>query len=232
MFYALSGFIFGFLIPYLARRFAKFMPATAGYALYRIIWPGKRVNAAKRRNNAQYCKLRRRYLMRSMGWAIVCAALSYAAYCVMGENVAPWYTGFIWVSLLLYEIDERMLLLPDILTVPLLIAGFAFACFSGIDDPSSPISSAQLSVLGAAAGYVLPVVASLLIVAKYPEAFGGGDIKFLSACGAWLGLALVPYLILGATAVFAVMLLIKRQRFGAFGPAIVIAALTLVFFGF
>lgn len=230
MIYAFYGFVFGLLIPYFARRFAKFMPATPGYALYRLVWPTKRVRRVKRTDNPHYRKLTRQYLMRSLGWAIVCAALSYANYAIEGLSTVWWNLGFIWVLLLLYEIDERMLLLPDILTVPLLIGGFCFACFSGTDHFSYSISAAQLSALGAVAGYVLPVVASLFLVRKYPEAFGGGDIKLLAACGAWLGVGAVPYLILGASAIFAVLMLAKRQRAGAFGPAIVIAALGLVFF--
>ena len=37
MSYIFWGFLFGVLIPYMARRFAKFMPATAAYALYRLL---------------------------------------------------------------------------------------------------------------------------------------------------------------------------------------------------
>lgn len=230
MIYAFYGLIFGLLIPYLARRFAKFMPATPAYALYRIIYPTKRTSKAKRRNNPKYQKLMRRYFMRSVGWGIISAALSYAAYIIFDLKQVCWLLAFIWILLLLYEIDERMFLLPDILTIPLLITGFAYSCFCLETNNTYLLSPAQLSALGAAAGYILPVIASALLVWKYPEAFGGGDIKLLSACGAWLGLTSVPQLILLSTVVFAIILLGKRQRSGAFGPAITIAALGLVFF--
>ena len=36
MSYALCGFVWGLFIPYIARRFAKFMPATFAYALFDI----------------------------------------------------------------------------------------------------------------------------------------------------------------------------------------------------
>lgn len=224
------GFLFGIFIPYMARRFSKFMPAAPGYALFRLVWPVKRVSKCRRRENPQYVRLMKRYLMRSLGWGIVCAALSYATFVIFAKPLVCWYLGLIWVLLLLYEIDERMLLLPDILTVPLLIGGFCFACFSGLDQLAYSISLAQLSALGAVAGYVLPVLASLFLIKKYPDAFGGGDIKLLAACGAWLGVGAVPYLILGSCVVFALMMLAKRQKAGAFGPAIVIATLGLVFF--
>ena len=52
-----------------------------------------------------------------------------------------------------------------------------------------------------------------------------------AASGAWLGLEAVPYLILISCVAFGAFMLIKRQRAGAFGPAVVIATLILVFFG-
>lgn len=226
MFYALSGFIFGILIPYMARRFAKFMPATAAYAVYRLVWPVKRVNKAKRAQSAVYQKLMKKYLMRSVGWGIVCAAISYLAYLSFPE-FAGWLMSLIWILLLLYEIDERILLLPDVLTVPLLMLGFAFSAIALPDCNYYPVMSA----LGALAGYILPIIATLFLVKKHPDAFGGGDIKLLAAAGAWLGLAMVPYIILISCVVFAVFSIAKRQRAGAFGPAIVIATLILVFFG-
>lgn len=231
MIYALSGFIFGLLIPYMARRFAKFMPATPGYALYRLIRPVKRVTREKRKQSITYNRLVKRYFMRSLGWAVITSALSYCVYICMPEITAFWYLALIWILLLLYEIDERMLLLPDMLTVPLLILGFMFAAFAFDEGSFDVASPAQISALGAAAGYVLPILASLFLIKKYPDAFGGGDIKLLAAVGAWLGLAAIPYLILISCVVFAVFSIIKRQRAGAFGPAIVIATLILVFFG-
>ena len=231
MIYAFLGLLFGFSIPYMALRFSKFMPATPGYALYRLIWPVKRVRKERRSQSQEYRRLMRQYLMRSTGWAVITAALSYAAYVCFNGNDIGWLLSLIWILLLLYEIDERMLLLPDILTVPLLILGFMFAALVMPDVDYYSVSAAHLSAMGAAAGYVLPVLASLFLIRKYPDAFGGGDIKLLAASGAWLGLGAVPYLILISCVAFGAFMLIKRQRAGAFGPAVVIATLILVFFG-
>ena len=68
------------------------------------------------------------------------------------------------------------------------------------------------------------------MVKKHPDAFGGGDIKLLSAVGAWTGFEQIPALILISALVFGVFCLAKRERIGAFGPAIVISTLVLVFF--
>lgn len=49
MSYTLIGFILGFLIPYIARRFSKIMQhtPTLAYALYRIFSVNKRVSKQK-----------------------------------------------------------------------------------------------------------------------------------------------------------------------------------------
>ena len=58
MTYILIGFLFGFTIPYLARRFAKFMPATLAYAIYRIFHINKTVSKSKKQKNPKYKKLK------------------------------------------------------------------------------------------------------------------------------------------------------------------------------
>jgi prepilin signal peptidase PulO-like enzyme (type II secretory pathway) len=230
MYYALLGFIFGFLIPYMARRFAKFMPATPAYAIYRLIWPVKTVSKQKRSLSTKYHKLIKKYIMRSIGWAIVSGALSAGIYFCFLEPYRNWLLFLILTLLLLYEIDERMFLLPDILTIPLLIGGFAYTAFAYTISTEYTLTPIQISVLGAIAGYILPTIASLFLIKKHPDCFGGGDIKLLAALGAWLGLESVPLLILLSSAIFAIISIIKKQRAGAFGPSIVIAAIILVFF--
>lgn len=225
MMYVLSGFLFGLLIPYMARRFAKFMPATMAGALYWLVKPRKLVSKQRRMNNGKYQRLVHKYLMRSIGWGIICGALTLAAHLCLPS---VFFVALVWILLLLYEIDERMFLLPDILTVPLLITGFWYAATLPAGDYYC--SPAFNSAMGAVIGYVLPVIASIFMVKKNPDAFGGGDIKLLSAAGAWIGFLHVPTLLLISSAVFALFCLIKRERSGAFGPAIVIATLVLAFF--
>ena len=227
MIYILSGFIFGALIPYMARRFSKFMPATMAYALYRLVAPVKTVSKQKRQSNGRYQTLMHKYIMRSVGWGVICSALSIAFHLCLPSDLL---IALLWILLLLYEIDERMFLLPDLLTVPLLIIGFLFASTLAPDTSLSPFSPAFQSALGALAGYMLPVIASLVIIKKHPDAFGGGDIKLLSAVGAWIGFEYVPILLLATCILFGLFCLAKRQRAGAFGPSIVIATIGLVFF--
>ena len=138
----------------------------------------------------------------------------------------PWIVFFILILLLLTEIDKRIQYLPDILTSPLLISGFLYAVFSG--QLLEPFAAAN-SALGAAFGYIIPVIASLLLIKKHPDNMGGGDIKTLAAIGAWLGLTNITYVILLSCPIFAVSCFINKQRQGAFGPSIVLAALVILF---
>lgn len=223
MVYALWGFLFGLLIPYMARRFAKFMPATAAYALYRLVWPVKTVSAEKKRRNPRYQELMSAYGMRSLMFALATAVTSYAVFWRFGELHIWWILAFVWVLLLLVEIDYKSMFLPDILTFPLLLAGYAGAVLSGFW-----IGPAE-SAVGAFIGYALPVVASLFLVWKSKDVFGGGDIKLLSAVGGWLGVEPLIYVILLSCALFGIQLLIVRRRAGAFGPAIAISAIIVAF---
>lgn len=226
MIYAVLGFIFGLCIPYIARRFEKFMPATAAYAIYRILKPNKSVSRAKKNQNHRYVKLMRAYRSYSVGWAIVVAAVSYLTYVSLGANGIVWNLILVWTLLLLTEIDKRMLLLPDILTIPLLIIGFAYSTLSvGLVIPAE-------SALGAMAGYFLPVVASMLLVWRHKDVFGGGDIKLLAAVGAWIGLESLLYTVILSCVLFGAYALLNRKREGAFGPAIVLATLIVIFISF
>lgn len=235
MLYMICGFIFGCLIPYFARRIGKILPATMGYVLLKICIPCHYMPWSKLKQNQQYINLFNRYLMRSLGWGIFTAAATYLFFVVFDHVFINWYVAFLWILLLLVEIDKRFLLLPDILTIPLLVLGFGYAALQGtwlVTPDEDFISIAQNSFLGATFGYVMPVVASMFIVWKYPEAFGGGDIKLLCALGAWIGFELISYVLLLSCVIFGISCLINRQRVGPFGPSIIYATLVVVLFFF
>lgn len=229
--YVIYGFLFGCLIPYFARKIGKLMPATMGYILLKIFVPSHYMPWSKLKNNPDYMILLNRYLMRSLGWGIFTSAATYLFASCFDAAFVWWYIAFLWILLLLVEIDKRFMLLPDIFTYPLLILGFMYAAQEGnwlaTLDPNF-ISYQMNSALGAAIGYIMPVIASMFIVWKYPDAFGGGDIKLLSAIGAWVGFEVVSYILLGACIIFALSCVINKQRVGPFGPAIVYATLIAV----
>ncbi len=218
MIYALYGLIFGMFIPYIARRFGKFMPATPAFALFSIVRPQRRVSRQKVKTNPRYLDLRAAYRWRSLMFGLVCGLLSWVMFYKYGSDNMVWYLLFLWGALLLIEIDYRWLMLPDIVTVPLLIFGFGYAVMvGGWVGPGE-------SFIGAVVGYFLPVFASLFLVWRDKDVFGGGDIKYLAVVGAWMGPDRILYVILTACAVFGLYAALKKRREGAFGPAIAAAA--------
>ena len=225
MIYAIAGFLLGFLVPYIARRFAKFMPATFAYAVWQIVFSGKGCGK-KAKKSSRYKQLCSCYFWRSLMAGLLSGGLFFAAFAYWGANGAVFRCMFIWILLLLAEIDYRMYLLPDILTIPLLLLGV----LAGVFDVGFVVL--QDAVVAANIGYFLPVLASLLFVKYNKDAFGGGDIKLLSALGAWLGLEGMLATIVVSCGLFFVWALVKRQRSGAYGPALAIAGIIVAFWYF
>lgn len=123
-----------------------------------------------------------------------------------------------WGLLLLAAIDRRIGLLPDMLTLPLVLAGLLAALF---EPGALPADRA----VGAAAGYLL--FAGLAFAYRRLRGLDGlglGDAKLLAAGGAWLGWQALPWVVLvGAGAALAAVLVstrgeVSRHTAIAFGP--------------
>ncbi len=138
-----------------------------------------------------------------------------------------------WTLLALAWIDAGHFLLPDVLTLPLLLAGLA-AC--GWLEPWALRDHA----LGAALGYgLLRAVALGYRALRGREGMGAGDAKLLAACGAWLGWAALPDLLLlaalGGLGAAAAMRLrgraVERTTALPFGPFLAAACWTVRLLG-
>lgn len=213
--YILCAFVFGLFIPYMARRFAKFMPATFAGAMVELCRSGKKVKAYRQ------LKPYRKLAWRSIMSGIVTAGVTWLAYVHFGSFGFGFMAAYLWILLLLAEIDYRCFLLPDILTVPLLLLGFLA---SSLDMGLVAVGE---SAMGAIIGYFLPVAVSLLIVWRKKDAFGGGDIKLLAALGAWLGIEGLFYVIILASVLGIIYALARRQKSLAFGPMIALAGIVV-----
>jgi leader peptidase (prepilin peptidase) / N-methyltransferase len=166
-----------------------------------------------------------RYCNRPLGWfypGIELAAVLIALIAVLvdgGRNA--WLDCALgWWLLTLGWIDLRTWLLPDPLTLPLVVAGLAAAVAF---DPGQLTDRS----LGAALGYLsLLAVAVLYRKLRHREGLGGGDAKLLAGAGAWLGASALPQVILLAALMAlaaAGCLRFKGIRLGAqsalpFGP--------------
>lgn len=124
--------------------------------------------------------------------------------------------GLAWATM----IDADRFILPDVLTLGLVVAGLLVALTRGI-------SAAQPYILGAIAGYLaLASIAWLYRRLRRRNGLGLGDAKLLAAGGAWVGWTGLPFIVLFASAICLASLLAiaiwKRRRISsgpvAFGP--------------
>jgi leader peptidase (prepilin peptidase) / N-methyltransferase len=137
-----------------------------------------------------------------LGWfypAIELAAVAVAVSCVIadtGDPVRLWLDCFFgWTLLALAWIDVEHLILPDILTLPLLLAGLAVVGWEAPDKLGD-------HALAAAFGYLLfRGIAYLYRRLRGRDGLGEGDAKLLAAGGAWLGLLSLNALILVAAGI-------------------------------
>jgi prepilin signal peptidase PulO-like enzyme (type II secretory pathway) len=216
-FLSLGAIFFGGALPWIARRFAKVMPATLGDALVDLL------HFRKFPKDLWSHKLVRKLAAHSVVVALVTLALTVAVGMHFADNVTGWMTAYVWILLLSAEIDGRSGFLPDMLTVPLLILGFGASVFGG------GLVCPFVSAVGALVGYGLPVLASLLIAWYKKDAFGGGDIKLLAALGAWLGAEGVLYVVVTASILGMLYALCRSQKQLVFGPMLALAGVVVAF---
>jgi leader peptidase (prepilin peptidase)/N-methyltransferase len=136
--------------------------------------------------------------------------------------------AFGWVLLALGWIDWQHFRLPDVLTLPLLLAGLAVTAWLQPDELTQ-------NALAAASFYLaLRLVAVAYRAARGRSGLGEGDAKLLAAIGAWQGLLDGSHtLLLGAALGLAFGLLrLANGRAGVttripFGPFLAVAAFVI-----
>lgn len=127
----------------------------------------------------------------------------------------------------LFFIDLKTMLLPDRLTIPLLVLALLFAA-SGYSK-----TDINHSVTAAVCGFGIPwLLSAVFRLVRGYEGMGLGDMKLFAALGAWLGpLALID--VFTASSVLAVLsgvilLGVKPVEAFPFGPYLVVASISWV----
>lgn len=122
-----------------------------------------------------------------------------------------WFFGFGLVAVLvvLSVIDFRTMLLPDILTLPLIIGGLVFAYWQ---------QALLAGVIGAVIGYI-GLVGIELFYKRFRgvDGLGRGDAKLLAAGGAWCGWYGLAFILLIASASGLVHALLLSKQSGQSG---------------
>lgn len=128
------------------------------------------------------------------------------------EGALLWITiAFGWTLVALAAMDIRSLVLADVLTLPLIVAGLSL--FAVLDP-----DRLWLHLSGAAVGFALMVaVAFAYRLMRGREGMGFGDAKLMAAAGAWTGLYGIGSVLFYAAAtglIFAVFVGSKRSVSG------------------
>jgi leader peptidase (prepilin peptidase)/N-methyltransferase len=140
--------------------------------------------------------------------AVELAALAVAVWALLVLPGWVAWAGAIlgWALLTLAWIDQQHFLLPDVVTLPLALAGLAVAWL--IDPATIPDH-----VIGAVAGFVVfTALAWLYRALRRRDGLGGGDAKLLGALGAWVGWQGLPTIVLYAAVSGLVLALILAAR--------------------
>jgi len=138
---------------------------------------------------------------------------------------------FACALIVLFVIDLEHHLLPNVITLPGIVAGFAFSLIL----PPGPISSAIGILVG---GGVLWLIGEAYYRYAGQEGMGGGDVKMLAMIGAFLGWKLVIVTLVFSSIIGAIIgLLVIAMRRGdmkyalPYGTFLALAALIASLFG-
>ena len=177
-----------------------------------------------------------RYCRHPLGSFYPAVELAALAVALIAVTVDPpgraWLDCLLgWWLLALGWIDLRCWLLPDTLTLPLILVGLAAAAAL---EPEQLLDRALASVLGYA---VLRGIAWAYRRLRRRDGLGHGDAKLFAAAGAWLGTAPLPQVILlaaplGLLAAPALAgLRLRAHSAVPFGPFLALAIWILWLFG-
>lgn len=137
---------------------------------------------------------------------LAAAVVGAVAFAVVPALVGLSGAIFGWTLLLLATLDVEHHWLPDRLTYPLILAGLVASLTAlppAIDD----------RLIGAAAGFaVLWLIAAGYRLVRGREGMGGGDPKLMAAIGAWVGWAVLPFILLLASLIGLAAVVAARLR--------------------
>ena len=158
--------------------------------------------------------------------------------------ICAWKFGATWAALAamvfsayliaMIFIDADTQLLPDQLTLPLMWGGIVFHLAAYLLQADWGITTLVDSLLGAIVGYMsLWSIFQLFKLVTGKEGMGYGDFKLLAALGAWLGISVLPIIIIMSALVglvFALIMKVAKNQPMPFGPYLAISGWIVLIF--
>jgi len=136
---------------------------------------------------------------------------------------------FFGVSLVIFFIDAFHQIIPDVLSLPLIVVGLLIALL-----PETGVSIISSAVGGGFAFLLFFGLGTLYEKVRKVDGLGGGDVKYMAAVGAFVGFPGILFVML-ASAVLAVLFFLvmrlRREQPFPFGPFIVLGSLLYVLAG-
>ena len=218
----LIAFISGFFIPFIARRLGKILPTTTGVILFRLLHCPR---FPKSHNPLHYRLFLHKWgelFLNAFLFGLSNALSFFVANIYLPTQMLPYAYAFMWIILCSANVDLRFFILPDCLTIPLILIGFLFATHSSIISP-------QQSIYGACFAYLITAFSVFLLSFTNHNLFGAGDSKMAIALGTWLGIQGLNYTIFSSFFLFILYAFFTKKRCGAYGPALGIAGLFCFF---
>ncbi len=139
------------------------------------------------------------------------------------------YIIFISAGIIIFFIDFNQQIIPDVISLPLIVIGIAVSFLPAIDVTwKSALSGAIFSfVVFLATAYVFK-----LFTGK--ESLGGGDIKLMTAIGSFIGIIGTIFTIFFSSAIALIILIVighdRRKEF-PFGPFLILGAFLYILAG-
>jgi len=193
-------------------------------------------------DRAVLARLRQPSGLISLALPILCGLWAGAA---LPAHALPGTLILGWTLVALSIVDARTFILPDCLTLPLIVVGVFHSAWIGTapgSDVRDYLVEGGWNLIAVAAGFLfMALIARTFRQLRGTEGLGLGDAKLLAAAGAWLGLLALPSVVLIAavtalpTTLLAHRLLRRRQPLGAtpipFGPYLAGATWIVALYG-
>jgi len=147
----------------------------------------------------------------------------------LGWLVVLKYLVFFGIGVCIFFIDAFHQIIPDVLSLPLIVIGLIFSLFPGADI------SFQSSLVGGLICFLFFLLLGLLYYGfKKKEGMGGGDVKLIAAVGTFFGFPDALFVIV-LSAILAVVVILAFQKDKSkvfpYGPFIIAAALLHIVVG-
>ena len=228
------SFLAGFAIPQMSRFLMKFYPCSMhSYVgdLIRFSCQNRRKKHNVKIDNVVRNWLKKQLFFNKLGCGFLLAATYVFLKYYINNFVGAGYPvgllmGLIFLLGFAANIDKRCHLIPDIITFPMFMVAFLISAYVAEMNLYFNLSISPLdSIISAIVVYMLCFTIALIYYFKQPFAFGGGDVKMLSALAAFTGLTGMGHILLLSFIFMYIYCKIKGVKFAPLAPFIFAAFL-------